>query len=329
MNIRKIILEEVILESRLDDAKALLVQDFKDQLIPLSYREGRRMPEWFEDLVGIDPSGNQKYLMWALKHIRGNGKFHPFLVNHFVMNAVRDGIEMFHDLQNKLTPETIQKVTSWKAGDKDFTVLGSTRSSYGRSRYPVRLLEKIMKSPKDINSYDDPFLFLDLMESIEKLPSKSDIKKEGIKLLNNEYWSVIVPLTYRASCAYGAGTRWCTTAKEGPAQFNRYQTNVSSLFYFIPNSEPTNENVTPYGGSSLLYYFDEINDDIDVSKFALHINIDLQDVFYDASDDEIDQSYMEEIITQTYGLSSWESFKSGIDRAHDFHREKVMKYWSK
>lgn len=34
MDIRKIILEEVILESRIDDAKALLVQDFKDELIP-------------------------------------------------------------------------------------------------------------------------------------------------------------------------------------------------------------------------------------------------------------------------------------------------------
>lgn len=316
MNIRKIISKEMILESRLDDAKALLIQDFKDELIPLSYREGRRMPEWFEDLVGIDPSGNQKYLMWALKHIRGNGKFHPYSVNHFILNAVRDGIEMFHELQNKLTPENIQKVTSWKMGDKDFDVLGSTRSSYGRSKYPIKMLEKIMKSPKDINSYDDPFLFFDLMESIGKIPSKSDIKKEGIKLLNNEYWSVIVPLTYRASCSYGAGTRWCTTAKEGPVQFNRYQTRVSSLFYFIPNSEPIGDD-----GHFTKWYGDEY----DLSKIALHINMESEFTFYDAADDEIDSDIIEELVINVYGLDSWLVFQSGINRCKDYHSEKLDK----
>jgi len=316
MNIRKIILEEVILESRIDDAKALLVQDFKDELIPLSYREGKRVPEWFEDLVGIDPSGTQKYLMWALKHIRGKGKFHPYLVNHFVLNAIIEGIDKFHVLQNKLTPENIQKVTSWKSGDKDFTVLGSTRASYGRSRYPIKMLEKIMKSPKDINSYDDPFLFFDLMESIEKIPSKSDIKKEGVKLLNNEYWTLIVPLTYRASCAYGSGTRWCTTAKEGPAQFNRYQTNLSSLFYFIPNLEPIGDDG---------YFTKWYGDEYDLSKIALHMDIESNLTFYDAADDEIDSDIIEELVTNVYGLDSWLVFQSGIGRCKDYHTEKLSK----
>lgn len=313
MNIRKIILEEVILESRIDDAKSLLVQDFKDLLIPLSYREGRRMPEWFEELVSIDPSGNQKYLMWALKQIRGKGKFHPYLVNNFVLNAVRDGIEMFHELQNKLTPENIQKVTSWKSGDKDFIVLGSTRASYGRSRYPIKMLEKIMKSPKDINSYDDPFLFFDLMESIEKIPSKSDIKKEGVKLLNNEYWTLIVPLTYRASCAYGSGTRWCTTAKEGPAQFNRYQTNLSSLFYFIPNLEPIGDDG---------YFTKWYGDEYDLSKIALHMDMESNLTFYDAADDEIDSDIIEELVTDVYGLESWLVFDRGIKLSIDYHKDK-------
>ena len=319
MNIRKIILEEVILEGRIDDAKALLLQDFKDQLIPLSFREGKRVPEWFEDLIGLDPSGNQKYLMWALKQIRGNGKFHPYLVNHFVLNAVSDGIDMFHELQNKLTPEIIQKVTSWKAGDKTFNVLGSTRSSYGRSNYPIKMLERIMKSPKDINSYDDSFLLFDLMEAIKKLPSKSDIKKEGIKLLDNEYWSVIVPLTYRASCAYGAGTRWCTTAKEGPAQFDRYQTRISSLFYFIPKTELSDSE--HLDGHFL--DFADIGMEVDVSKFALHLNIDQEGIFYDASDDNIEPYDMEYIIRESYGLESWLAFQSGIGRCKDFHTKKL------
>lgn len=317
MNIRKIIIKEVILESRLDDAKALLVQDFKDQLVPSSYREGRRMPEWFEDLVGIDPSGNQKYLMWALKHIRGKGKFHPFLVNHFVMNVVKNGIKMFHNLQNKLTSKIIQKVTLWKAGDKNFTVLGSTLSYYGLSTYPIRMLEKIIKSPKDINSYDDPFLLFDLMEAIEKLPSRSDIKKESIKLLNNEYWSLIVPLSYRASCVYGAGTRWCTTAKEGPTHFNKYQTNVSSLFYFIPNSKPISNDAY-----YKIWYYDEY---YDLSKIALHIDMNFDMVFYDAADDEINSDIIEELITIVYGLDSWLSFQIGIDKCKDFHSQKLNK----
>lgn len=313
MNIRKIILEEVILESRIDDAKSLLVQDFKDQLIPLSYREGRRMPEWFEELVSIDPSGNQKYLMWALKQIRGKGKFHPYLVNNFVLNAVRDGIEMFHELQNKLTPENIKKVILRKPGSIEFSLVNSNGTPYGKSTYSINLLEKILKSPKDINSYDNPFLLFDLMEAVDKIPSKVQIKKERIKLLDNEYWDLIVPLTYGASCSYGSGTRWCTTAKEGPTQFNRYQTSTSSLFYFIPNSEPIGEDG---------YYIKWFSDEYDLSKIALHIDLDFNLVFYDAADDEIHPQIIEDLVTEVYGLESWLIFDRGIKLSIDYHKDK-------
>jgi len=319
MNIRKIISEHIIFEGRIEDAKQFVIQDYQDALIPQSYKEGKRMPEWFKDLVDSDPSGSQKYLMWALKQIKGKTKFHPFTANSFVMNAVIDGIQLFHDLQSKLTPENIQKVTSWKMGDKEFNVLGSTRASYRTQKYPISFLSKIMKAPKDINSYEDPMMFFDIMEAIEKLPTKSDIQKERIKLYDNEYWTVMIPLTHRASCSYGSNTRWCTTSRGDETQFNRYQSKTSSLFYFNSNQE-LDEPVVEYRG-----------EEWDISKIALHINVDGEAQFFDAGDDVIatidhsdsDTDILESTITEHYGLDSWLSFKSAIGRAFDYHKKKV------
>ena len=79
MNVKKIILEQILSEGRLEDAKSFVTKDFQDLLIPQSYKEGKRIPEWLQELIDKDPSGNQKYLMWVLKQIKKHRtSFTPF-----------------------------------------------------------------------------------------------------------------------------------------------------------------------------------------------------------------------------------------------------------
>jgi hypothetical protein len=321
MLVRKIISEQILSEGRLDDAKSFVIKDFQDYLIPQSYKEGRKMPEWFVDLVNSDPSGNQKYLMWALKEIKkATGKFHPFNVASMLIENLITGITNFHNLQNKLTKENIDKVVAWSAisNPKEFSISYGTPSPYFKFRYPIAELENIMKNPKDINSYYDHYLLFEITNAIKQLPSKSDIKKESIKLMDNDYWLVIIPTTHRSSCTYGAGTRWCTTAKED-VQFNRYQSNTSSLFYFIPKTKSIKDISD--------YFLDYLDEEFDMSKVALHINIDGDMVFYDASDGEIDAHNISDMVKDVYGLESAHAFWSGVMRAEDYHKDKIGKFY--
>ncbi len=319
MVIKKIIIEQILLEGRVEDAKSFVLKDFQDLNISQSYT-----PEWFQKLVDSDPSGNQKYLMWALKEIKKTtGKFHPFNIATMLIDNLIIGITNFHNLQDRLTKENIDKVITWKAiaNPKEFSISYGTPTLYVKFRYPTSYLEEIMKNPKDINSYKDYTLLFEITNAIKQLPSKGDIKKESIKLMDNDYWLVIVPLTHRSSCTYGAGTRWCTTAKMD-VQFNKYQSNISSLAYFIPKSEPNNSSYFTNDSDS---HFDE---DYDVSKIALHINIEDDLIFYDASDGEIDFYDVYDAVKNVFGLESAESFEIGISKAKEYHKSKINKHFN-
>ena len=306
MDIRKIIKEHIIFEGRLEDAKAFVVKDFKDALIPLSYRNGTKMPEWFNELVESDPSGSQKYLMWELNQIKGGrDKFHPFNVSDVTLTMVIRGVKSFHYLNYKLTPENIKKCVTISQDKAYFKIKANEERLYmfGQT-YPIRYLENILKAPKDINSYHDSDLLFYLMGAIEEIPSKADIRKESLRLKDDDYWFMIVPLSERSSCVYGANTKWCTAAKNS-SQWSRYQSLYNSLFYFIPKTEV----ITP------AYE--------DLSKIALHINMEGEYTFYDAADDVVEFSTLKEIIPETYGLNSWQSFESAVLRAKDYHKNKI------
>lgn len=320
MNLKKIISEQILLEGRIDDAKSFVIQDFQDALIPQSYKDGRKMSQWFQDLVNSDPSGNQKYLMWALKEIKKTtGKFHPFNIASMLIDNLITGITNFHNLQNRLTQENIDKVISWKAvaNPTEFSISYGAPSPYFKFRYPVKDLESIMQNPKDINSYHDHYLLFEITNAIKQLPTKGDIKKESVKFLDNEYWLGIIPTTHRSSCAYGAGTRWCTTAKQD-TQFNRYQSNVSSLFYFLPKTKPLKDISD--------YFLDYLDEEFDMSKIALHMNVDGDMIFYSADDAEIDSYNVSNMVKEIYGLESAQAFGSGVMKAEDYHKEKLDKF---
>jgi hypothetical protein len=213
----------------------------------------------------------------------------------------------------------VDKVISWKAvaNPTEFSISYGAPSPYFKFRYPVKDLESIMRNPKDINSYHDHYLLFEITNAIKQLPTKGDIKKESVKFLDNEYWLGIIPTTHRSSCAYGAGTRWCTTTKQD-TQFNRYQSNVSSLFYFLPKTKPLKDLSD--------YFLNHLDEEYDMSKIALHMNVDGDMIFYSADDAEIDSYNVSNMVKEIYGLESAQAFGSGVMKAEDYHKEKLDKF---
>lgn len=74
----------------------------------------------------------------------------------------------------------------------------------------------------DLNTISD----LDqLREIYNKAHSKfitNTSHKEVVKVIDDQEWLIVRPLTYESSRAYGAGTKWCTTSKDNPHHFFRY-----------------------------------------------------------------------------------------------------------
>lgn len=64
-----------------------------------------------------------------------------------------------------------------------------------------------------------------------KVQSK-ELENEVVKLLDNDEWLVVRPLTYYSSKKYGSNTKWCTTSEGNPEYFIKYSSK-GVLIYCI------------------------------------------------------------------------------------------------
>ena len=89
---------------------------------------------------------------------------------------------------------------------------------------------------KDINKYDIYKLVsaIDKHREMSKSQQKKSFDTSGAKKLYEDKNLLIVkPLTYEASCKYGAGTRWCTTMAGTPSYFESHTKEDQGLYYII------------------------------------------------------------------------------------------------
>lgn len=78
--------------------------------------------------------------------------------------------------------------------------------------------------------------FLDFTDGLIKQTSKKQEEKKAQKEVEKIYDSdsilIVKPKSHKASCYYGAGTKWCTTMKDNPSHFESHTKN-SNLYYVI------------------------------------------------------------------------------------------------
>lgn len=197
------LLEELLLENRIDDVKKKYPEVNSNTI------------EYFSTL---DPSGNNKYLEWMVKnHSKG-----------ITSSQITKYINLFHKNVNKLTKEfldelIIEKKWKWLLTDNS----------------PIaKVFQKIYKSPKDINNYEEFDLTAQILTTADSKLTKGEVKKlEANILYNSDDLLIMIPKSHRASCYYGAGTKWCTTNKESDNYFKNY-TNKGTLIYVIDKKQP-------------------------------------------------------------------------------------------
>lgn len=122
---------------------------------------------------------------------------------------------------------------------------------------------------KDINRYD--YVGLQSIIDSHKEKSKSYKSKlseedaEAKKLYDDKNILIVRPLTYKASCKYGAGTQWCTTMAGQPSYFESHTEENQELYYII---------FKKYDRSNKFY------------KIAVHMT-PTSEVWYDSTDERL------------------------------------------
>lgn len=147
---------------------------------------------------------------------------------------------------------------------------------------------------------NDLFYFLKETDEIRDKFNQKKGEKEVAKIYENERVLVVRPITYGASCVYGAGTRWCTSSKSTSTHFDNYN-ETGSLYYFI----------TKGVDSSNKFY-----------KVSLYRNNDGIDNWYDATDRQMGENEIE-LLTSAYGdaLISIDSDFEKFERVSPFLSE--------
>lgn len=127
---------------------------------------------------------------------------------------------------------------------KNWAGLGKDRN-YSPLDYEVVDLVKLFHQNvqrvknKDINSYS----FKELEETVEEAEEKrrlTQLKKEAKKqktvIYEDDNWFVVSPHSWKASCYYGAGTKWCVTSKDTSGHWDNYSKRAT-FFYIIDKNK--------------------------------------------------------------------------------------------
>lgn len=159
-----------------------------------------------------------------------NYKFLDSLIQqHYFTNEIypRQGKEL-----EELEPNTVATSRDSIINKRNFvnTVVPKVQFfENNKDKYPKKDLRGYVG-----NLFDRDFLDFttDLMLKQSKKNEGKEAKKDSIKLYEDDNILVVKPLTHKASCYYGSGTKWCTTMAGSPTYFNEYS-RKGNLYYII------------------------------------------------------------------------------------------------
>lgn len=206
-----------------EDKKDRLIQRFKNQLESISSSDSITHAE---KIVDSDLSATKKYSEWGVKNYIETCKNPPSKYNWMspfnIHSIVIKVLKQYHNIIENLSPEKVKNMFDL------LDLIGHFSSDSTE--------EKIKKNPKDINSFEkleDLEYFIFKYEDYLLLQKQEkEIKNEAERVYEDNRFLIVRPLTHKASCYYGAQTKWCTTAKNNDFHFKDY-TSKGRLYYII------------------------------------------------------------------------------------------------
>lgn len=126
---------------------------------------------------------------------------------------------------------------------------------------------------KDINSYNTYDELLQVVSDAEERRKLIELEKEAKKqktiIYDDNRWLVVSPHSHKASCYYGAGTKWCVTAKNTSNHWDRYSRRAT-FFYIIDKTKKQDDPLYKVAYRKLRYgdkYELWDAEDVEISKW--------------------------------------------------------------
>jgi len=222
-----------------------------------------------EELEKMDPTPNKQYVQILVRWYVGNIEANKRLEKSWQYNLEVYGEEQIgwddwkdwaeneeYDPEDdpdedfahfEITPENLN---TFKLEDAD--QITQTLNNF------IRIKNQLPVQERDIGKFKSFYKFEDFVDDRMDPEVQQEIDNELLDrpdirvLYNGPLGTVAVPRTHEASCVLGRGTKWCTAAKGGPANFDGYSGQGDLIIY---NEKPGNAK----------YQFHVTDDDIVVA----------------------------------------------------------------
>ena len=310
-NWRKFIDEQLLAESRYTDA-----HDFAQNIKKMAQRAKltdlyNRMSE--EDISKLksamqyainylseaDPTGNNKYTMWAARNLRATlARRLQVLLGGVVQNwdKPREGDKTNAEHYANLVRQDAAKLSSVLKRYhklKERNLIKRDLQSYDPTKRDewMELYNDVVKVEQDVKQREEK----------ERLAQSAKAESDFIDTASGDF-SIVRPNTTEASCYFGYGTRWCISATKARNYFNEY-TAKGTAFYFVTFKYLTNED--PNKKLALVFAADDAEDPSEV---------------FDAEDDDVGVGGLEEAIQNnliTKALKQMPEVKETLDPIKD------------
>jgi len=133
-------------------------------------------------------------------------------------------------LNDEFTKATNYKYVDWIFNHLDFA---STTHALEVLQL-VKDFDRIGKNleKKDINQYPDVAELMGVIQSYSSKSQEKKIESDAKKIYEDGRILIVKPQSHKASCKYGAGTKWCTT-QTSPGYYDKYTSGNQGLYYII------------------------------------------------------------------------------------------------
>ena len=206
-----------------------------------------------------------------------------------------DFLRMFRD---KFSDEQLKKVfilsRQLAPNQKYLTFLGNVvpTENFDESLSKAeKVVEKFIKyqqalETRDINQFKSLEEIITAINNHENKVRRTVKSVDGANIVyEDDRFTVVTPQTHKASCYYGAGTKWCTASMNGSSHFDNYNVE-GKLFYILDKKAKSNDK----------YY-----------KVALLQKYDGDKTFYDAPDKAFTSGWI-------LGTPEYDEIQSAVDK---------------
>ncbi len=195
-----------------------------------------------DKLVEADPSKTNKFLEWTVKNYM-KGK----TIKWFKDNANNNS--SYYGWTLEQVPDTAED-EDWYS---EYNLRRNTETDINNAKVNELKdnLEHFFKNPskyeiKDINQFKSSKEFEDAVDVAKQKLSRKEMKETGIdKVFEDDRFILMMPKTHKASCRYGARTRWCVTMRGYSGYFESYFSQ-GPIFFLIDKSQPARQYTPQY-----------------------------------------------------------------------------------